>query len=50
MEPAHFPDDYRNRKHLLRHQAEKMIKAVSDRWFKDICVVGLTDDYKEVKR
>ncbi|CAN0454127.1 unnamed protein product, partial [Pylaiella littoralis] len=26
-----------------------MGETVSDRWFKDICVTGFTDDYKDVK-
>lgn len=49
MEPMQNPDDYFNKKHLLRHRAEKMGETVSDRWFKDICVTGFSDDYKDVK-
>ncbi|CAN0415009.1 unnamed protein product, partial [Pylaiella littoralis] len=49
MEPGQNPDDYFNQKHLLRHRAEKMGETVSDRWFKDICVTGFTDDHKDVK-
>lgn len=49
MEPGQNPDDYFNQKHLLRHRAEKMGEVVSDCWFKDICIEGFTDDYKDVK-
>ncbi|CAN0290931.1 unnamed protein product, partial [Ectocarpus fasciculatus] len=49
MEPGQNPDDYFNQKHLLRHKVEKMGEVISDRYFKDICVTGFTDDYKDVK-
>lgn len=49
MNAGENPDDYWNQKHLLRLKAEKMGERVSDRWFKDICVSGFTDEYKDVK-
>lgn len=49
MEPGQNPDDYFNQKHLLRHKVEKMGETISDRYFKDICVTGFTDEYKDVK-
>ena len=49
MEPGQNPDDYFNQKRLLRIRAEKMGEHVSDRYFKDICVTGFTDNYKDVK-
>ena len=49
MEPGQNPDDYFNKKRLLRIRIEKMGEKVSDRWFKDICVTGFTDEYKDVK-
>ena len=49
MEPRQNPDDYFNKKRLLRIRIEKMGEKVSDRWFKDICVTRFTDDYKDVK-
>ena len=49
MEPGQNPDDYFNKKRLLRIRIEKMGEKVSDRWFKDICVTGFTDEYKNVK-
>lgn len=49
MEPGQNPDDYFNQKHLLRHKVQKMGETISDRYFKDICVTGFTDEYKEVK-
>ena len=49
MEPGQNPDDYFNKKRLLRTRIEKMGEKVSDRWFKDICVTGFTDEYKDVK-
>lgn len=49
MNPGENPDDYFNQKHLLRGQVEKMGEKVSDRYFKDICVSGFTDEYKDVK-
>ena len=49
MEAGQNPDDYFNQKHLLRHKAEKMGETISDRYFKDICVTGFTDEYKDVK-
>ena len=48
MEPGQNPDDYFNKKRLLRITIEKMGEKVSDRWFKDICVTGFTDAYKDV--
>ena len=36
MEPGQNPDDYFNKKRLLRIRIEKMGEKVSDRWFKDI--------------
>ena len=50
MEPGQNPDDYFNKKRLLRIRIEKMGAKVSDRWLKDICVTGFTDEYKDVKR
>ena len=49
MEPGQNPDDYFNEKRLLRIRIEKMGENISDRWFKDICVTGFTDEYKDVK-
>ena len=49
MELGQNPDDYFNQKRLLRIRAEKMGEHVSDRYFKDICVTGFTDNYKDVK-
>ena len=49
MEPGQNPDDYFNKKRLLRIGIEKMGEKVSDRWFKDICVTSFTDEYKDVK-
>ena len=49
MEPGQNPDDYFNQKRLLRIRAEKMGEQISDRYFKDICVTGFTDNYKDVK-
>ena len=49
MEPGQNPDDYFNHKRLLRIRAEKMGEHISDRYFKDICVTGFTDNYKDVK-
>ena len=48
MEPGQNPDDYFNQKRL-RIRAEKMGENISDRYFKDICVTGFTDNYKDVK-
>ncbi|CAN0039353.1 unnamed protein product, partial [Ascophyllum nodosum] len=48
-EPGQNPDDYLNKKRLLHIRIEKMGEKVSDRWFKDICVTGFTDKYKDVK-
>ena len=49
MEPGQNPDDYFNKKRLPRIRIEKMGEKVSDRWFKDICITGFTDEYKDVK-
>ncbi|CAN0018115.1 unnamed protein product, partial [Ectocarpus fasciculatus] len=49
MEARQNPDDHFNQKHLLRHKAEKMGETISDRYFKDVCVTGFTDEYKDVK-
>ena len=49
MEPGQNPDDYFNQNRLLRIRAEKMGEHISDRYFKDICVTGFTDNYKDVK-
>ena len=49
MEPGQNPDDLLKKKRLLRIRIEKMKEKVSDRWFKDICVTGFTDEYKDVK-
>ena len=49
MEPGQNPDDYFNKKRLLRIRIEKMGENVSDRWLKDICVTGFTDEYKDLK-
>ena len=50
MEPGQNPDDYFNKKRLLRIRIEKMGEKVPDRWFKDICVTGFTDEYKDVRK
>ena len=49
MEPGQNTDDYFNQKRLLRIRAEKMGEHISERYFKDICVTGFTDNYKDVK-
>ena len=49
MNPGENPDDYFNQKHLLRTQLDKMGEPISDRRFKDICVQGFSDEYKDVK-
>ena len=49
IEPGQNPDDYLNKKRLLRIRIKKMGEKVSDWWFKDICVTGFTDDYKDAK-
>ena len=49
MEPGQNPDDYFNQKRVLRIRAEKMGEHISDRYFKDICVTGFTDNYNDVK-
>ena len=49
MEPGQNPDDYFNKKRLLRIRIEEMREKVSDRWFKDMCITGFSDDYKDVK-
>ncbi|CAN0023517.1 unnamed protein product [Pylaiella littoralis] len=49
MEPGQNPDDYFNKGRLLRLTAEKLGEHVSDRYFKEICVTGFTDNYKDVK-
>ena len=49
MEPGQNPDDHFNKKRLLRIRIEKMREKVSDRGFKDVCVTGFTDEYKDVK-
>ena len=49
MEPGQNPDDYFNKKRLLRIRIEKMADKVSDRLFKDICVTDFIDEYKDVK-
>ena len=49
MEPGQNTDDYFNQKRLLRIRAEKMGEHISDRYSKDICVTGFTDNYKDVK-
>ncbi|CAN0595254.1 unnamed protein product, partial [Ectocarpus sp. 12 AP-2014] len=49
MNPDENPDDYFNQKHLLRTQLDKMGEPISDRRFKDICVQGFSDEYKDVK-
>ena len=49
MEPGQKPDDYFNKKRLLRIRIKKVGEKVSDRWFKDICVMGFTGAYKDVK-
>ena len=49
MGPGQNPDDYFNQKRLLRIRAEKMGEHISDRYFKDICVTGFTNNYKDVK-
>ena len=49
MEPGQNPDDYFNQKRVLRIRAEKMGEHISDRYFKNICVTGFTDNYNDVK-
>ena len=49
MEPGQNQDDFFNKKRLLRIRIEKMGEKVSTRWFKEICVTGFTDEYKDVK-
>ena len=49
MQPGQNPDDHFNKKRLLRIRIEKMGEKVSDRWFKDNCVTGFTDEYEVVK-
>ena len=49
MEPGQNPYDSFNKKRFLCIRVEKMGEKVSDRWFKDICVTGFTDEYKDVK-
>ena len=49
MEPGQNPDTYFNKKRLLLIRIEKMGEKVTNRWFKDICVTGFTDEYKDVK-
>ncbi|CAB1110220.1 unnamed protein product [Ectocarpus sp. CCAP 1310/34] len=49
MEPGENPDDFFNKKHRLRSQLEKMGETISDRRFKDICVQGFSEDYKDIK-
>ena len=49
MEPGQNSDDYFNQKRLLHIRAEKMEEHISDRYFKDICVTGFTDNYEDVK-
>ena len=49
MEHGQNPDDYFNKKRFLHIRIEKMGEKASDRWFKDICVTGFTDEYKNVK-
>ncbi|CAB1101301.1 unnamed protein product [Ectocarpus sp. CCAP 1310/34] len=48
-EPGENPDDFFNTKHRLRSQLEKMGETISDRRFKDICVQGFSEDYKDIK-
>ena len=38
-----------HQKRLLRIRAKKMGEHISNRYFKDICVTGFTDNYKDVK-
>ncbi|CAN0396979.1 unnamed protein product, partial [Ectocarpus sp. 13 AM-2016] len=49
MNHGENPDDYLNQKHLLCTQLDKMGEPISDRRFKDICVQGFSDEYKDVK-
>eukprot|EP00903_Cladosiphon_okamuranus_P021801 g20045.t1 len=49
MNPGDNPDDYFNKKILLRAQLNKMGEPVTDRRFKDICIQGITDEYNDVK-
>ena len=49
MESGQNPDDYFNKERLLRIRIENMGEKVYDRWFKDICVTSVTDEYKDVK-
>eukprot|EP00903_Cladosiphon_okamuranus_P016817 g15509.t1 len=47
--PGDNPDDYFNKKILLRAQLNKMGEPVTDRRFKDICIQGIIDEYNDVK-
>ncbi|CAB1101833.1 unnamed protein product [Ectocarpus sp. CCAP 1310/34] len=49
MEPGQNPDVYFNQRHLVRYKAEKLGETISYRYFKDMCVTGLTDEFKDVK-
>lgn len=49
IEPGQNRDDYFNHEHVLRHRADELGETMSDRWYKDICVTGFTDEYKVVK-
>ncbi|CAB1102333.1 unnamed protein product [Ectocarpus sp. CCAP 1310/34] len=49
MEPGENPNDFFNKKHRLHSQLEKLGETISDRRFKDICVQGFSEDYKDMK-
>ena len=49
MEPGQNLDDYFDKKRLLYIGIDKIGEKVSNRWFKDICVTGFIDEYKDVK-
>ncbi|CAM9789690.1 unnamed protein product [Ascophyllum nodosum] len=44
MEPGQNPEDYLNKKRLLLIRIEKKGEKVFDRWFRNICVTGFTDE------
>ncbi|CAB1101181.1 unnamed protein product [Ectocarpus sp. CCAP 1310/34] len=49
MEPVENPDDFFNEIHRLRSHLAKIGETISGRRFKDICVQGFSEDYKDIK-
>lgn len=43
------PDDYVMEETLARSELEKFGEPVPDRSFKDICIEGFTEDYKDIE-